>query len=61
MGTTTLASINRLGTGAGNSFSNGAVFSADGRVMAFLSQATDLATTSDTNGQNDIFVRPVAP
>jgi hypothetical protein len=61
MGTTTLMSINRLGTGTGNRFSRGGDLSADGRFVAFESDATDLVATDDTNGQTDVFVRPVAP
>ena len=62
LGTTTLVSINRFGTGSGNGFSGPPAISADGRLVAFPSSATDLVTTNDTNGsQEDIFVRPVAP
>jgi hypothetical protein len=63
MGTTTLLSINWLGTGGGNGNSDtGQVISADGRFVAFRSFATDLVTTTDINGSEaDIFVRPVAP
>jgi len=54
--TTTLVSINRTGTG-GNDFSNFPVFSADGRLVAFTSYASDLVA-HDTNGTTDVFVRP---
>jgi hypothetical protein len=60
MGTTTLMSLNRLGTGFGNGDSSHPVISADGRFVAFDSQASDLVT-NDTNGSQDVFVRPVAP
>ena len=61
LGTTALVSINRSGTGSGNS-SSAVVFviSADGRFVAFESRASDLVA-NDTNGTTDVFVRPVAP
>ena len=55
-GTTTLVSVNRAGTNSGNSLSSNPVLSADGRFVAFRSQASDLVAT-DTNGEFDIFVR----
>jgi len=61
MGTTTLMSINRSGTGSGNDYSRLAVISPNGRLVVFQSNATDLVTTDDANGQPDLFVRPVAP
>ena len=64
LGTTTLVSINRFGTGSGNGPSGGPgggpVISADGRFVAFRSFASDLVP-NDTNGTTDVFVRPVAP
>jgi WD40-like Beta Propeller Repeat len=56
-GTTTLVSVNRAGTDSGNGRSAaGFSFSADGRFVAFASEASDLVAT-DTNGQGDVFVR----
>jgi Tol biopolymer transport system component len=59
-GTTTLVSVNKEGTDSGNSGSGGPVISADGRFVAFNSDASDLVAT-DTNGPgfwgSDIFVR----
>ncbi len=55
-GTTTLASVNRAGTGGGNGQSVVPLLSADGRFVAFLSVASDLVAT-DTNGQQDVFMR----
>jgi hypothetical protein len=65
LGMTTLVSINRSGTGSGNGSSSGLdagffTISSDGRFVAFGSLATDLVA-NDTNGTNDVFVRPVAP
>ena len=57
MGTTTLVSINRFGTGSGNSDSFDPVLSADGRFVAFGSDASDLTANDDTNGLPDVFVR----
>ena len=64
--TTTLVSVNQAGTDSGNGgsgppdiFLAGTPFlSANGRIVAFESDASDLVTT-DTNGQQDVFVRPV--
>jgi hypothetical protein len=55
-GTTTLESVNRAGTGGGNSASGTPVLSADGRFVAFSSLSSDLVGT-DTNGTWDVFVR----
>jgi Tol biopolymer transport system component len=55
-GTTTLVSVNKEGTGSGNSYSIFPNISADGRFVAFSSRADDLVAT-DTNGKQDIFVR----
>lgn len=55
-GTTTLISVNRFGTGSGNGNSVFPVLSADGRVVAFMSFASDLVA-NDTNEQYDVFVR----
>ena len=61
-GTTTLVSRNFAGTARGNGLSGGNAplkISADGRLVLFTSWATDLvaSTTTDTNGQTDVFVR----
>lgn len=56
-GTTTLVSINAAGTGSGNEPSTFPRMSTDGRYVAFVSHATDLVVTNDTNGRPDIFVR----
>jgi Tol biopolymer transport system component len=41
LGTTTLVSINRFGTGSGNDVFGRPEISADGRFVAFSSDATD--------------------
>jgi Tol biopolymer transport system component len=53
--TTTLVSLDSAGN-QGNSFSNGASISADGRFVAFESTASNLVP-GDTNNLGDIFVR----
>ncbi len=55
--TTKLVSVNVAGTGAGNRLSFDPVISADGRYIAFSSQATNLVTLPDTNDFPDVFVR----
>jgi Tol biopolymer transport system component len=55
-GTTTLVSVNKDGTDSGNSHSSTPKISADGRFVAFQSEATDLVAM-DTNRRYDIFVR----
>ena len=55
-GTTTLVSINKGGTDSGARESYGIEVSADGRFVAFMSDADDLVA-SDTNGSKDVFVR----
>ena len=55
-GTTTLVSVNSSGTGVGNGASTSPVISADGRYVAFASEASDLAA-NDTNNVSDVFVR----
>ena len=52
---TTLVSVNSAGV-KGNSNSWLGTISADGRYIAFLSEATNLVT-GDTNGRIDVFVR----
>jgi Tol biopolymer transport system component len=61
LGTTTLVSVNRFGTDSGNAFSVDPVMSADGRFVAFASEANDLVS-NDTNAGPlttgiDVFVR----
>lgn len=55
---TGLLSVNRFGTGSGNqaTLNNALTFSTDGRFVAFVSDATDLAA-NDTNNTSDVFVR----
>src|SRR5438093_1388361 len=53
---TVLASVNGAGTGSGNGFSAFPAISADGRFVAFESDASDLIN-DDTNLNADIFVR----
>jgi uncharacterized repeat protein (TIGR01451 family) len=53
-GTTTLVSINSVGTGSGNGESDSSVISANGRLVAFESFASDLVA-NDTNGTTDVF------
>ncbi|UBF25722.1 DUF4347 domain-containing protein [Kovacikia minuta CCNUW1] len=55
-GTNTLLSINSSGTGTGNSGSYTPSISADGRYIAFQSNASNLSPL-DTNGTPDIYVR----
>jgi hypothetical protein len=55
-GTTTLASVNSAGTATGNGFSFNPVLSANGRFVAFVSNANDLIA-NDTNDAFDVFVR----
>jgi len=55
-GTTTLVSVNSVGAASGNGRSGSPTISADGRVVAFVSNASDLAAT-DTNGNANVFVR----
>ena len=52
-----LVSVNAAGTDSGNHSSSGAVMSADGSVVAFISNATNLSTTPDTNATQDIYAR----
>ena len=56
-GVTRLVSVNAAGTRSGNRLSFDPVISADGRFIAFGSQATDLVTLPDTNNFPDVFVR----
>ncbi len=54
---TRLVSVNRAGSDSGNSGSFTQNISADGHVVAFVSDASDLVA-ADTNGRIDVFVRP---
>jgi Tol biopolymer transport system component len=64
-GITTLVSVNNAGTNGGNSDSSAqqgegvtaSLLSADGRFVTFISHASDLVVTPDTNDSTDIFVR----
>jgi Tol biopolymer transport system component len=56
-GTTRLVSVSHTGAGAGNNRSFNFSISADGRFVAFHSDATDLVTLADTNNFTDVFVR----
>lgn len=56
-GTTTLVSRNRMNTASGNDESFRPVISFDGRVVAFLSRASDLTSTEDANAKIDVFAR----
>jgi hypothetical protein len=49
-----------MGGVQGNGYSSGWALSADGRLVAFGSLATNLVP-SDTNGVTDVFVRALAP
>src|SRR6185369_13712575 len=55
---TGLVSINRFGNGSGNQavFNNALSISANGRYVAFVSEATNLAA-NDNNNATDVFVR----
>lgn len=55
-GVTTLVSVNSSGTASGSSSSDFGTISADGRVVAFTSNAGDLVP-NDTNNTQDVFVR----
>ena len=55
-GITTLVSVNSTGTGGGNQESRSPTISANGRVVAFQSFASNLISI-DTNNQTDVFAR----
>src|SRR4029079_8839144 len=57
-GITRLVSVNAAGAGSGNGLSSGPALSADGRFVAFQSEASDLVT-GDANGRGDVFVRDI--
>jgi hypothetical protein len=54
--TTTLVTVNASGSGPANGDSLVAAISANGRYVAFVSDASDLVA-DDTNGKQDVFVR----
>ena len=56
-GTTMLASVNRAGTTSDNGQLPTISLSANGRFVAFSSEASDLVA-NDTNNASDVFVRP---
>jgi Calx-beta domain/WD40-like Beta Propeller Repeat len=56
-GVTTLISVNNAGNGSGNAVSQFPIISANGRTVAFQSNAVNLTTFSDTNNQADVFAR----
>ncbi len=56
-GTTYLVSISSDGTAAGNGTSGAPVISADGRVVAFQSEATNLDAAKTDGTRDDIFAR----
>jgi Tol biopolymer transport system component len=55
-GTTAAASVSQAGTSTGNGDSLLGGISADGRYVAFVSDAADLAA-NDSNGARDVFLR----
>lgn len=57
LGTTQLASADTSGTVAGNGVSTAIAMTGDGRFVLFQSTASNLTATSDTNSQQDVFVR----
>ena len=54
---TVLISVNRAGTAGGDSVSHDAAISADGRVVAFVSDSTDLVPNNFTRRRQNIYVR----
>ena len=57
-GTNVLVSVNSAGTGSANGFSGNPAISADGRFVAFVSDAGDL-TPGQTNRADNIYLRDV--
>lgn len=53
---TALVSLNAAGSGSGNDFSSNPIISANGRFVAFTSEANNLVE-NDLNGQQDVFLR----
>jgi len=56
---TQLVSVNRDGNDSGNGYSGEPVISADGTIVAFLSNADDLVN-NDSNGNQDVFARDLS-
>ena len=56
LGTTTLVSVNSVGTDSGNNFSFSTHLTTNGRFLLFQSEASDLVPT-DTNGARDVYLR----
>ncbi|HLL13498.1 MAG TPA: Calx-beta domain-containing protein [Pyrinomonadaceae bacterium] len=56
-GATMLVSVNGSGTASGNGPSSFSSFSADGRIVAFASSASDLVSNDSNGAVVDIFVR----
>src|SRR5439155_4397294 len=56
-GTTTLASVNGAGIRTGNDAARSPVISADGRFVAFLSDASNLVANDINGAFTDVFVR----
>jgi hypothetical protein len=59
-----LVSVNAIGSSTGNSYSGNTLggwhtydMSDDGRYVAFMSNASDLSLTADSNNKSDIFIR----
>lgn len=55
--TTTLISVNRAGTGSGNSYSGGGSINAAGRFVVFSSTASDLVANDPNGNGSDLFIR----
>ncbi|MEG3636027.1 TolB family protein [Micromonospora palythoicola] len=55
--TTTLATANRRGTGAGNSYSSWGRIAAGGRYVTYYSSASDLVARDVNGNGSDVFVR----
>ncbi len=55
--TTRLVSIDVAANTSGNADSSSPVISANGRYVAFLSEATNLVSNRDANGNADLFIR----
>src|SRR2546429_393199 len=59
-GTTTMLSVNKLGSNSANGRSAHPVISQNGARVAFTSWANDVTTTPDANNASDIFLRDIA-
>jgi hypothetical protein len=58
-GSNLLVSVNLAGTGPGNGGSGEVEGSSSGRYVAFISSATDISTSTDTNGLPDCYWRDI--